>query len=66
MQKEHEPRQGRSAAELLIENADALATSLTDLIDEMDRAAFRRSLASRDGGKDLKIDTHDVRPRRDT
>ena len=65
MQKEHEPRQVRSVAEL-IENPDALATSLTDLIDEMDRAAFRRSLASRDLGKAPQTDTNNVRSRRGT
>jgi hypothetical protein len=37
----------RSADESVGKHRDALATSLTDLIDELDRAAFHRSLANR-------------------
>jgi hypothetical protein len=37
----------RSADESFGKHRDTLVTSLTDLIDEMDRAAFHRSLANR-------------------
>jgi hypothetical protein len=63
MEKEHAPDLARSAKEGLDQNSDAPLTSLTDLIDEMDRAAFRRSLASRDLGKRLEITSHNLQAR---
>lgn len=57
MKEEHVPRQNRSADDRL---DDALATSLTDLIDEMDRAAFRRALAGRDPTRRLDVTSHNV------
>jgi hypothetical protein len=57
MKEEHEPRQERSTND---RPEDPLATSLTDLIDEMDRAAFRRVLAGRDVTRQLEINSHNV------
>jgi hypothetical protein len=34
--------------------------SLTDLIDEMDRASFRRSLANREAGEALEVTDHQL------
>jgi hypothetical protein len=59
MKEEHEPRKNESTND---GSEDALATSLTDLIDEMDRAAFRRALAGRDLMKRLEINSHALQP----
>lgn len=45
------------------DHAETLATSLTDLIDEMDRAAFLRSLSSRHLKRPLEIDVSALRAR---
>jgi hypothetical protein len=42
---------------------ETLATSLTDLIDEMDRAAFLRSLSCRQLKRPLEIDFSELRAR---
>jgi hypothetical protein len=64
MTAENEPGHERSAAHGgTVDHRDPLATSLTDLIDEMDRAAFQRSLASRHLDRPLKIDLTELRAR---
>ena len=63
MQKEHEPHDARSSSESFVESTDPSVPSLTDLIDEMDRAAFRRSLASRDVTRRIQINSHNLRAR---
>jgi hypothetical protein len=59
MKEEREPQRARSADELLGAHAPMLETSLTDLIDEMDRIAFRRALANRDLTRPLEITSYD-------
>ena len=61
MKEEHEPREERSTTAHM-DHADVLATSLTDLIDEMDRAAFRRSLAGRDITRSVLVNSHNLQP----
>ena len=63
MQKEHEPRREQAASTAFGEDTDRFGPSLTDLIDEMDRAAFRRSLASRDVARKIEISSHSLRAR---
>jgi hypothetical protein len=64
MTAENEPGHEQPAAHGgIVEHNDSLATSLTDLIDEMDRAAFLRSLASRHLDRPLKIDFTELRAR---
>jgi hypothetical protein len=64
MTAENEPGHEQSAAHgEIVDHSDPLATSLTDLIDEMDRAAFLRSLASRHLQRPLKIDFTELRAR---
>jgi hypothetical protein len=61
---ENEPGHERSAAQGgIADHRDPLVTSLTDLIDEMDRAAFLRSLSSRHLDRPLKIDFTELRAR---
>jgi len=50
MKREDEPQPNGPQQDSLI--------SLTDLIDEMDRASFRRSLASREPGRRLEVTDH--------
>ena len=47
MNSKNESFDDPGSADTAAEGASAAPTSLTDLIDEMDRAAFRRSLAGR-------------------
>lgn len=57
MASENEPQHEHPASHQAIADHDEkLATSLTDLIDEMDRAAFLRSLSSRHLKRPLEID----------
>jgi hypothetical protein len=64
MTAENEPGHEESATHGgIVDHGDPLATSLTDLIDEMDRAAFLRSLASRHLQRPLKIDFTELRAR---
>jgi hypothetical protein len=64
MTAENEPGHEESATHgAIVDHGDPLATSLTDLIDEMDRAAFLRSLASRHLKRPLKIDFTELRAR---
>jgi hypothetical protein len=57
MTPENEPGHEHSVAHgEIADHREPLATSLTDLIDEMDRAAFLRSLSSRHLDRPLKID----------
>jgi hypothetical protein len=60
MKEEHEPHE-RLAVDDREERQDLPPSSLTDLIDEMDRAAFRRSLAGRTA-KPLEINSHTLQP----
>jgi hypothetical protein len=63
MESKNEPhRQGRTDDNFR-EPVDVTTTSLTDLIDEMDRAAFRRSLAGRDHNGRLSITDHTLEAR---
>jgi hypothetical protein len=48
MKQESEPVDPSPDTQHVEDSATARVMSLTDLLDEMDRAAFRRSLASRD------------------
>jgi hypothetical protein len=64
MTAENEPRRDQSAPhESIADQGESLAPSLTDLIDEMDRAAFHRSLESRHLKRPLKIDLTELRAR---
>ena len=63
MKEEREPHDGRSTNDGSGIEQDSLTTSLTDFIDEMDRAAFRRSLAGRDPAPRLELTAHAVQPR---
>ena len=63
MNKEHAPHDQPSVNEELLDDSQAIATSLTDLIDEMDRAAFRRALANREHTRKLEISSHNLRVR---
>jgi hypothetical protein len=57
MTGENEPQHEHSASQKAVaEHPETLAPSLTDLIDEMDRAAFLRSLSSRHLNRSLEID----------
>ena len=47
MDKEHEPLDSWVVDDLSNDSSSVDTTSLTDLMDRMDRAAFLRSLASR-------------------
>jgi hypothetical protein len=55
MKQEDEPHTNDPSQDSLI--------SLTDLIDEMDRASFRRTLANREPAPLLEITDHTVAPR---
>jgi hypothetical protein len=62
MDLDNEPSDGHEeSAKGKDESEPAVGTviSLTDLIDQMDRAAFRRSLASRDPAKILNVSSLD-------
>jgi hypothetical protein len=61
MKEEHEPDE-RLAVDDRKERQDPPPTSLTDLIDEMDRAAFHRALAGRTATRPLKINSHTLQP----
>jgi hypothetical protein len=61
MTAENEPRHEHSASHEAIADNDPLATTLTDLIDEMDRAAFQRTLSGRRVQRPLKIELTEVR-----
>jgi hypothetical protein len=64
MTAENEPRRDQSAPhESIADQGESLAPSLTDLIDEMDRAAFLRSLASRQLKRSLEIDSSELQAR---
>lgn len=64
MTAENEPRHEHSAShEAIGDQSETLALSLTDLIDEMDRAAFLRSLSSRHPKRPLEIDFSELRAR---
>jgi hypothetical protein len=64
MAAENEPRhQHLASQETIADRNETLATSLTDLIDEMDRAAFLRSLSSRHLKRPLEIDLSELRAR---
>jgi hypothetical protein len=64
MTAENEPRRDQSAPhESIADHGESLAPSLTDLIDEMDRAAFLRSLASRQLKRSLEIDSSELQAR---
>jgi hypothetical protein len=64
MTAENEPGHQQSAAHAgIVDRDEPLATSLTDLIDAMDRAAFLRSLSSRHLDRPLKIDFSELRAR---
>jgi len=63
MNKEQAPHQEPSVSEEFLNDSQAIATSLTDLIDEMDRAAFRRALANREHARKLEISFHSLRAR---
>ena len=62
MTAENEPRHEHSEShEAIGDQSETL--SLTDLIDEMDRAAFLRSLSSRHLKRPLEIDFSELRAR---
>ncbi|HEY7671895.1 MAG TPA: hypothetical protein VIC71_06740 [Gammaproteobacteria bacterium] len=63
MAAENEPRHENPIADQAIADHSEIATSLTDLIDEMDRAAFQRSLSSRHLHRPLDIDFSALRAR---
>jgi hypothetical protein len=62
MKKEQAPHVEPPVNEELLDDSEAI-TSLTDLIDEMDRTSFRRALASREHARTLEISSHDLRAR---
>ena len=63
MAAENEPRRDQSAShESIADHPETLAISLTDLIDEMDRAAFLRSLAGRHLKRDLELKATELAP----
>lgn len=55
MKREDEPQTSGPKPDGLI--------SLTDLIDEMDRASFRRSLANREPGRPIEVTDHGLQAR---
>jgi hypothetical protein len=64
MAAENEPQHEDPASQQAIADHDEkLERSLTDLIDEMDRAAFLRSLSSRHLKRPLEIDLSELRVR---
>jgi hypothetical protein len=66
MEKDRAPHDESSVHRDRPQDSSALVTSLTDLIDEMDRASFRRALASREHARRLEISAHSVRARAKT
>jgi hypothetical protein len=61
MKEEHVPHESRGVDDHA-ERQNPRPASLTDLIDELDRAAFHRSLAGRTATKHLEINFDNLQP----